>query len=345
MKKSVVKRVVLCLAALVLLANGVFAALEAFCNVQFTSGLGLVLKEKSVLNVLLTLVIVLGQLALGAGCVWALLPSRRAVKGGFVMQKTENGAIGISVRAIEGLVRSCVDKHEVIAQADIAIAERRDGIVIKLEIEQAAGVNIPLSIGVLQKQIRQYVTACTGVDVQEVRVLVENNDSPVIGSPYAVQDAVPVSVAASVVEKAQEAPVTPVAPAAPAVPVEVPAAPAAAPAPVPAAAPVLPVAEEEMEDDRPLHQRLFGTEEQPAIVPAPPELTAEAAAESAGEVAEEAKAIIEEPDELYDDTEAATDEMTEAAIDEPDELYDDTVAETDEPEMIVKAEAEDETEA
>ena len=116
-------------------------------------------------------------LVLALMCLWRVFPHRTASQRGYVMQKNENGSIGVSIRAIEGLIRTCIDKHEAIAKADITVEECRDGIAIGLHIIQAAGVNIPLSVGALQKQIKQYVTACTGVDVhvQGVSVEKENN--------------------------------------------------------------------------------------------------------------------------------------------------------------------------
>ena len=49
---------------------------------------------------------------------------------------------------------------------------------------------------------------------------------------------------------------------------------------VPVVMPVIPEMLED-EDDRPLHQRIFGAEDQPVFVPAPPELVVEPAAEAA----------------------------------------------------------------
>ena len=86
-------------------------------------------------------------LVLALMCLWRVFPHRTASQRGYVMQKNENGSIGVSIRAIEGLIRTCIDKHEAIAKADITVEECRDGIAIGLHIIQAAGVNIPLSVG------------------------------------------------------------------------------------------------------------------------------------------------------------------------------------------------------
>ena len=143
-------------------------------------------------------------LVLALMCLWRVFPHRTASQRGYVMQKNENGSIGVSIRAIEGLIRTCIDKHEAIAKADITVEECRDGIAIGLHIIQAAGVNIPLSVGALQKQIKQYVTACTGVDVYKIRVMVENDASIPVASTYEVQDVTPLPSAEETAEKPAE---------------------------------------------------------------------------------------------------------------------------------------------
>ena len=91
-------------------------------------------------------------LVLALMCLWRVFPHRTASQRGYVMQKNENGSIGVSIRAIEGLIRTCIDKHEAIAKADITVEECRDGIAIGLHIIQAAGVNIPLSVGAARQR-------------------------------------------------------------------------------------------------------------------------------------------------------------------------------------------------
>lgn len=293
---SIRERIAAVLSGLILIAAAVCFVTEAFFGAGITGALGALLADKGALSILLTLLIVLVLLVLGVCCLIFAMPKRIAGKRGFVMQKTENGAIGISIRSIEGLVATCMKKHDMIERSEIAVTESRDGIIILLDITQAAGVNIPLSVGVLQKQIRTYVTACTGVEVQEVRVMVENNETTAVESPFVVQDTI--AIPPAVLSQKPEAVALPeeeeeiIEDAAAAV-MTVPAIVSAA-APVVTA--VMPDLMADEDDDRPLHQRLFGMEEQPAIVPAPPELTEEAEEESAEDTAEDAP-ISDEPAE------------------------------------------------
>ena len=45
--------------------------------------------------------------------------------------------------------------------------------MVEIRIMLAAGVNIPLTVNALQKQVKQYIMSCSGVEVYEVKVLVE----------------------------------------------------------------------------------------------------------------------------------------------------------------------------
>ena len=334
MKKNIFVRVLAALGGVTLGALGLCALAETFFQIPVTGAIGQLLGARTPLAVLMALVMAILLCAFGVCCLM-MLSSKRAVKRtGFVMQKGENGVIGVSVKSIEGLVQTCVKQHDVVERAEIAVVERRDGIVILLNIQEAAGVNIPLAVGALQKQIKQYVTTCTGVDVREVRVMVENTETCAVASPYAVKEPVVMTTAVTAAEMqreadAAEAKVTPVAvavteeepieieapapnagldtstiPTAPLMelmPAEEEAQPeeeAVPSAPLPQAVPVvMPAMADypEEEDDRPLHQRIFGTEEQPVFVPAPPELMAQPAEEEAAEeIPAEAEEIVEE---------------------------------------------------
>lgn len=308
MNKSVWIRVLTALSGVVLLLASAGAAAERFFGVTVSEWAGRLFAAQGPWMMLLALAVIIALAVLGVGCIVMLLPGRKPKKRGYVMQKTENGPIGISVKTIEGQIRTCVQKHDVIARADISVAEGKTGLIILLTVDQAAGVNIPLSVGMLQKQIRQYVSACSGIEVQEVRVLVENSASPVPASPFAVPQTTQVGEPETEEKEIREAAESPLlsVPAEEETAEEAPEE-AAAEAPQAVLPEIPPVKEEyyeDAEDDRPLHQRLFGAEEELAIVPMPPEMTAEEtlqeaeAADDAGETADEAD---EQPVEDEDD--------------------------------------------
>ena len=328
MKKNIFVRLLAALGGIVLWLLALCALAEVFFRIPLTAKVGQLLNAGTPAAVLITLVAAIVLCVLGTCCLMMLSGKRAVARKGFVMQKGENGMIGVSVKSIEGLVQTCVRQHEVVASAEINVVERRDGIVILLNIEETAGVNIPLAVGALQKQIKQYVGTCTGVDVHEVRVMVENTEDNVTESPYAVEKPVALTTAATAAEMHREAasavepevqapvlevaapvedaviveeiPVLEISAAEEAVEEESVQEAVAAPTvniPVVPVAPIIPVMPEiiEEEDDRPLHQRLFGAEEQPVFVPAPPELVMEPQAEET--VEESTEEIVEAAEE------------------------------------------------
>ena len=105
----------------------------------------------------------------------------------FVIQQTENGELRISVKAIENLVQKCIDLHPEIHVVSMRVRNSRQGVVIDLRIALANNISIPLAVASLQKQIRQYLSASSGIDVKEILVSVETaEDAAAEESPYLV---------------------------------------------------------------------------------------------------------------------------------------------------------------
>lgn len=179
------------------------------------------------------IVLAFGLLTLLCAIYLLCLPHKlRGGKGAFVVQQTDNGELRISVKAIESLVQKCIDMHEEIHVVSMDIRNGREGVVIDLRISLANNISIPLAVVSLQKQIKQYLIVSSGIDVREVRVSVETTaEGGTAESPYRVGVDVQPS-AQTPVEKAQ------------------------------------PAAREKKKT--PLHQRMFGREETPEIVPEKP---------------------------------------------------------------------------
>ena len=100
---------------------------------------------------------------------------RRRKDRGFVLQRMEYGDMSISMKALENMIRRCVEGHEALKLNNIHISRVREGISVDLRITLMGGANIPLTVNALQKQIKQYITSCSGIDVREVRVQVETD--------------------------------------------------------------------------------------------------------------------------------------------------------------------------
>ena len=73
------------------------------------------------------------------------------------------------------MVQKCVASHQELTVNATHIQHAREGIVVDIKITLPGGVNIPLTVNALQKQIKQYITSCSGVDVHKVRVMVETD--------------------------------------------------------------------------------------------------------------------------------------------------------------------------
>lgn len=295
MRLRVIDRILIALSGLILLALAALAALEFVGVLPTVTELAPRLFQSSHWRLIVCAVCVLVAL-LGIYEV-SVLFRRGKGKRGFIAQRSENGEIAISVKTIESLVIKCAQKHGEIAVQSVAVEETRNGLLIKLRASLPSGMNIPLAVGTLQKQIKQYITACSGVDVSEVRVKVDSTDKAASGSPYAVSDEGP----ALPVEQPEPAPVPTEAVTPVEVPAEVPEAPA---------------------DERELltHQRLFSTVEEPAMVPEPPAaeepsipLEQELEAEAEQAMADAAEEAVEPDTDWIEQNEAQWDAASEEA--------------------------------
>lgn len=234
------------------------------------------------------LVVLIAAVPLFLGGFCLLLLFRRSKEKGFFLQHTEYGDLNISMHAMENMVRKCINMHDELKVSGTRIHRARDGVVVDMRISLSNGVNIPLTVNALQKQIKHYITSCSGVDVKEVRVMVETNNA------VAKECAVPPDDAAVVAD-----------------------ANAAAQAGIVVESLTgntqLKTDEPELpEEKEAFHQRLFKHEEEPHIVPPPPE-------------EDEVPSAEEDTPPQADDTEADDEALAIALGDEPTEARDDTV--------------------
>lgn len=190
----------------------------------------------------------------------------------FVKQRAENGDLDIAVSAIDELVRKCVATHDEIVLTNTTITNSREGLSIGLQLSLGSGVSIPLAVAALQKQMKQYITTSTGLDVKDVCVQVDTAEVKDINpTAYVMPD----TLGKTPVEEHAE---------------------------IPGYLSADGCVREEAEE-LPLHQRIFGAEEQMMVVPEPP-----VEAEQAETVEEPAAAVEEEvnaPEELPTDEGAA----------------------------------------
>ena len=262
MKMKFWDRLILFLGALLVLAAG---AVLIIAGLQFTGVLG------ETLNTPVRVCCIAGGalLIIFAGYLMLLPGKYAAGRHSFIVQQTDNGELRIAVKAIENLVQKCVDKHEEIELNAMHIRNAREGVTVDMSISLANNISIPLTVASLQKQIKQYLVASSGIEVKEVRVSVET-----AGGANGEAQEEPELVPQEEAEKEK-------------------------PAPEPVKAKV------------PLHQRIFGRQEQPATVPEPPKAEAETPAEEAPAAEAAAEKAAEEAAEEV--TEKAAKAIEEAA--------------------------------
>ena len=289
MKLRILDRILVAVAGLLILAICAGILAQVFFNVNMIDKAAKVLTSTSgwVRAVIAAGCVIL--LLIGFYCVMVLFRHRRR-KDRFIMQKMESGDLAISLKAMEGMVTRCLEQRKEIETQSIRLENQRDGLVIRIRGTVASGISIPLTVDTLQKQIKQYVTACSGVEVKGIRVQIESSGEEAINAPFAIDAPAPTPLLQSadkaeknestskeaVMETAEEIPAEPEN-----IP-EITVKTSAAESAIEAVENLKKEYEEGIEDDRPIHQRLFSTPEEPCIMPLPPDnLNTESAAETA----------------------------------------------------------------
>ena len=250
-----------------------------------------------------------------------MLFRHRKRKDKFVLQKLESGDLAISLKTVESMVEKCLEQHPEIKTEGIRLENQREGLLIRIRGTVAGGISIPLTVDTLQKQVKRYVTACSGVEVKGIRIQIESSGEDAKDALFAIDPP-----GGNLLPKGSEpgreaAPAQPAPAADPEVPAEKESAPPAeAEKPEPreqdAAAAAMAAAaslmnEVEIDDDRPIHQQLFSVQEEPCIMPLPPEGAGGNPEESAGSVTE-AEAVPEQEKKEIPET-AETPEIPETA--------------------------------
>ena len=307
MKIRVLDRILVALTGLLVLAGcAALAAQLSFGKDVIGRGTTLLTSEQNRIWLIIALVILI---LLGCYCILMLF-RHRGRRDKFVMQKTENGELSISLKAMESMVQKCLDPHQELTVQGVRLENQKGGLLIRIRGTVAGGVSIPLTVDALQQQIKQYVTACSGVEVKDIRVQIESSGPETKDSLFAIEAptarALPGGANAKEEKPKEEEPgpgigtITPEeleqlvqdvpAPSTPAEEeedtqqIEVSAAAAAA-------AEMLKNEAPQEEDDRPIHQRLFSNPEEPCVMPMPP--AAELTEEATGDISPEAQ---ESPD-------------------------------------------------
>jgi len=119
----------------------------------------------------------------------AIFPSRKKRSSTFAIQRNENGTVRISLKALETLVQKCLNQHAELKVVSSSLFSDEERVRVDVHINMQTDISMPLAISALQKQIKKYLEACSGVVIQEVRIFVEGTmpaTAETADSPYAL---------------------------------------------------------------------------------------------------------------------------------------------------------------
>lgn len=92
----------------------------------------------------------------------------------YIVQRTEYGEINISSDTIVGLVQNVSEKFTGVRNIKIKVDILEGQIYIDLRGEVTPEINIPKTTEELQSKVKEHVENCTGVNVNEIRVIISN---------------------------------------------------------------------------------------------------------------------------------------------------------------------------
>ena len=322
MRIRILDRILVALAGLAVVAACAGLVAQVFFNVDVIGFVTQLLKAETSTQTVILGAIAGALLIIGLYCLLMLFRHRRR-KDKFVLQKLESGDLAISLKTVETMVQRCMEQHSEIRTEGIRLENQRDGLLIRIRGTVAGGVSIPLTVDNLQKQVKRYVTACSGVEVKGIRIQIESSGEDAKDAMFAIEPP-----AGNLLPRGGENPTAKPGPEekteATAEPEpEMPAEPEIQIPREEAAAAALMTAAESVEDpateDMPIHQQLFRTQEEPCIMPLPPEdLECETeTAEAPEDAAAPETAAEPEGTETKEDPEKAKPESAEKA-EEPD---------------------------
>ena len=309
MKIRVLDRILVAIAGILLVAACAGLVAQVFFGVDVIGFVQQAIMKENTMRKVLVGVCAGVLLILGIYCLLMLFRHRRR-KDKFILQKMESGDLAISLKTLETMVQKCMDQHQEIKTEAIRLENQRDGLLIRIRGTVAGGISIPLTVDTLQKQVKQYVTACSGVEVKGIRVQIEASGEEAKDAPFAIEpptaNLLPKGNSElkdiTVEEPAEAERVETAVPekTEPAEKIEKTTHSEEAAAAAAMASAESLMNELNIEDDRPIHQRLFSTQEEPCIMPLPPENLKES---ETAEIEEEIKEKDENTDKAIETAE------------------------------------------
>ncbi len=191
MKHPVRDRALILLCALVALLGGAGCAAVVLGKISLTPVIELMtrlsqndVKARAALIIAAVVLVLLGLLLF-----FVTLPAKKKRSSNFAIQQNENGMVRISLKALEALVQRCLNQHAELKVITSSLFSDEETVRVDVHIALQSDISMPLAVSALQKQIKRYLEACSGVAVKEVRVFVDGTTAPSPStepSPYAI---------------------------------------------------------------------------------------------------------------------------------------------------------------
>lgn len=103
----------------------------------------------------------------------------RRSRNAYIVQRTDHGEINISSETIVGLAQSVADKFMGVRNIKTNVKIFEDQLYIDLKGEVSPEINIPEVTEELQDKVKEHVESCTGINVNEIRVVITNVTAPI----------------------------------------------------------------------------------------------------------------------------------------------------------------------
>ena len=154
MKIRILDRILVAVAGMLVLAGCAALAAQLFFGKDVIGAVSRILEDK---NLRIWLIAAMAVLLLIALYCFLMLFRHKGRRDKFVIQKTENGELVISLKAMESMVQKCLEPHKELSVQGIRLESQKGGLLIRIRGTAASGVSIPLTVDALQQQIKQYM--------------------------------------------------------------------------------------------------------------------------------------------------------------------------------------------
>ncbi len=109
----------------------------------------------------------------------SIMGNKGKAKVTYIIQRTDHGEINISSDTIIGLVQNVADKFTGVRNIKTKVDILEGQLYISLKGEVSPEINIPKTSEELQSKVKEHIESCTGVNVNEIKILISNVTAPI----------------------------------------------------------------------------------------------------------------------------------------------------------------------